>query len=222
LGKFAYINECIKTNRIPEYIIIDNPFIEKEEDSRLILQKMKSTNTVYSGAGEDYSRMGLFSYAHFQTHIQNSNLFKKHSVKNINFEGRDEVNKNTTTITSKFKSQEDQPFGSVFTQPSLLKNSEISNTSSKNENINKILGIASFIPSENKLVFDSSNRISNTKGRISSTNVNDKGHSNNPFGRKSDPVGEFLNYLNVSLAKKVAKSVEDITRGSKNNINFNY
>jgi hypothetical protein len=67
IGKFAYINECIKNNYIPEYWIIDNPFVSFNYGSIFLSM-------------EDTSRLTMFNNDHSKIEVTQSNLYKKNSI----------------------------------------------------------------------------------------------------------------------------------------------
>jgi hypothetical protein len=89
MGKFAYVNQCIKNNDVPEYIIIDNPFFGNDEEIDLdqsILKKTQKMNTsVYSNEmpSLDDSRMGMFTFAQVHKDTHTAGIFKKQLSKPI-------------------------------------------------------------------------------------------------------------------------------------------
>lgn len=94
IGKFAYINECIKNNKTPELWIIDNP-LKDEFDSLdgekigIVRSDTISKSTIanktfhkHNTTTEESSRMNLFNFNQNQTSHNNfSTIFKKNSIR---------------------------------------------------------------------------------------------------------------------------------------------
>jgi phosphatidylinositol-4,5-bisphosphate 3-kinase len=49
LSQFSYINECVMRNRIPEYIIMDNPLMENDSDHDVDQSKARETISITMG-----------------------------------------------------------------------------------------------------------------------------------------------------------------------------
>jgi len=87
IGKLAYINECIIKNKVPEYWIIDNPFLNENSNLDETSSKFSNKNNTVDGLNsyvqhEDVKRLEMFS-SNIHNEISKSILFKKHSVKVI-------------------------------------------------------------------------------------------------------------------------------------------
>jgi hypothetical protein len=74
IGKFAYINECIKNNLIPEYWIIDNPFLSIH------------ANSLFLNSIDDSSRLITFNNDTSKIEIKETNLYKKSNKQLISLE----------------------------------------------------------------------------------------------------------------------------------------
>ena len=74
IGKFAYINECIKNNKVAEYRIIDNPIysdfdITIEENINIFPIEYKEVNDVKIFKDNDKNNDGVINEEEFKNVI---------------------------------------------------------------------------------------------------------------------------------------------------------
>jgi hypothetical protein len=202
LGKFAYINECIKLNKTPEYIIVESPSLEVSSDLSISgygFKVSKSTMIEFDGKNapqmssppkntlrkqntsifeveqQDNSRRNLFT-SQFVPHMSISQLYKKHSL-------MPNKHDSSSRVIQEKKSQKSLPTGSFLT----IGKTPSSETTSINT---MIFNIASFNPTPQE---------QKVRSKISQNKVHERGKVSSLRKLSYDPAKEFLNYLNNNV-----------------------
>jgi hypothetical protein len=203
IGKLAYINECIKKNKVPEYWIIDNPFSNEntnlDETSSRFSQTLKN-NTV-DGLNphvqyEDVKRLEMFS-SNIHNEISKSILFKKHSIKIPQELVQKESVNPILKIVSKTTKNDQKKLP----------------TENKIGIVSRIFNIGAHIPNEEESI-RSSVTIKHIKS-IKSKNTEEI------FDNQSDPISQYLIMIK-DMANKENYNEEQKNFSKDSGMNLNY